>query len=61
MRQAKGNALERKRGTVAFKVTRRESNPFTVDIFQQSAGSKVVKERLVARFTNRTGDFVWNG
>ena len=46
---------------VAFRVTRREARPFTVDIFQQSAGSRVVKERLVARFTNRTRDFVWNG
>ena len=47
--------------TVRFTTQRRQSNPFTVDIFQQSQGSKVVKERLVARFANKSEDFVWNG
>jgi hypothetical protein len=46
---------------VAFGVERRESQPFSVDVFQQSQGSTVVKERLVARFRNKTEGFVWNG
>jgi hypothetical protein len=47
--------------TVRFTTQRRQTKPFTVDIFQQSQGSKVVKERLVAKFSNKTEDFVWNG
>jgi hypothetical protein len=33
----------------------------TVSIFHQSSGRRIIGERLVARFTNRTGDFTWNG
>ena len=46
---------------VAFGVQRREQQPFAVDVFQQSQGSTVVKERLVARFKNKTKGFTWNG
>jgi hypothetical protein len=47
--------------SVTFGVERREEKPFTVDVFQQSQGSTVVKERLVARFANKTAGFKWNG
>ena len=47
--------------TVFFGVERREQQPFSVDVFQQSQGSTVVKERLVARFKNKTKGFKWNG
>jgi hypothetical protein len=30
-------------------------------VFQQSRGRRVIGERLVARYTNRTRSFVWNG
>ena len=46
---------------VAFGVQRREQQPFSVDVFQQSQGSTVVKERLVARFKNKSKGFKWNG
>ena len=32
-----------------------------VDVFQQSAGRRIVGERLVARFGNRADDVRWNG
>jgi hypothetical protein len=47
--------------SVTFGVDRREQQPFTVDVFQQSQGSTVVKERLVARFTKKAKGFKWNG
>ena len=47
--------------TVTFGVDRREQQPFSVDVFQQSQGSTVVKERLVARFKNKSKGFKWNG
>ena len=40
---------------------RRVSAPVTADVFQQSIGRRVTGERLVARFTGRTGSFRWNG
>ena len=46
---------------VTFGVKRRESQPFGVDVFQQSQGPTVVKERLVARFTKKSKGFRWNG
>jgi hypothetical protein len=46
---------------VRFDVERREEQKFTVDVFQQSAGKTVVKERLVARFKNKSAGFTWNG
>ena len=33
----------------------------TVSVFQQSSGRRITGERLVARFTNRTSSFTWNG
>jgi hypothetical protein len=33
----------------------------TVSVFQQSSGRRIIGERLVARFTGRTGAFTWNG
>ena len=41
--------------------SRRESSRFNVDVFQQSAGSKVIRERLIARFPNKSKSFTWNG
>jgi len=57
----KSTAVTPKGKTVTFGVERRESQPFTVDVFQQSQGSTVVKERLVARFKNKSAGFKWNG
>ena len=48
-------------GGVTFDFARRVSQPATVDVFQQSVGRKVTGERLVKRFTNKTGPFTWNG
>ena len=35
--------------------------PVSVDVFQQSVGSRVIGERLVARFPARAGAVSWNG
>lgn len=40
---------------------RTSSAPVTVDVFQTSRGSRVVNERLVARFTDRSTDVAWDG
>ena len=48
-------------GGVDLTFRRRVSQPVTVDIFQQSRGRKVVGERLVKRFTNKSAAFRWNG
>ncbi len=50
-----------KGGKVTFQVDKREDRPFTVDVFQQSQGKKVVKERLIQRFKNKKATFTWNG
>lgn len=57
----RNTAVKPKGKKVTFGVERRESRPFTVDVFQQSQGSRVVKERLVARFRNKSAGFTWNG
>jgi len=44
-----------------FLVNRRQKRSFTVDVFQQSAGRRVIGERRVAHFTNRSGTFSWKG
>jgi hypothetical protein len=44
-----------------FDFSRRESRPVSVDVFQVSVGRRVVGERLVARFTNRSEAFEWDG
>jgi hypothetical protein len=56
------SAAVRPRGSRAlFAFTRNEANPVTVDVFQSSRGRSIVKERLVARFSNRAKSFTWNG
>jgi hypothetical protein len=40
---------------------RRLPRPVDVDVFQQSIGRRVVGERLLARFTNRSEAFTWDG
>jgi hypothetical protein len=46
---------------LAFTVDRRQSRDFTVDLFQQSRGSRVIDNLRVARFANRKGSFKWGG
>jgi hypothetical protein len=46
---------------VALGFTRAVTRPVTVDVFQQSVGRRVIGERLVARFTNRSRGLTWNG
>ena len=46
---------------LTFKVNRREQRPFAVDVFQQTQGRKVIGNRLIARFKNKTKSFTWNG
>ncbi|CAA9504888.1 MAG: hypothetical protein AVDCRST_MAG30-2140 [uncultured Solirubrobacteraceae bacterium] len=49
------------RSSVRLGFDRRVSSPVTVDVFRVSQGSRVVRERLVARFANRSKSFLWNG
>ena len=44
-----------------FGVTRRVQKPFSVTVFQQSNGRRVLDNRAVARFKGRTGSFTWPG
>lgn len=54
------SAVRRGRG-LRFSFARRVDRPVTVDVFQQSRGRRVVDNRLVARFTQKTRAFTWNG
>jgi hypothetical protein len=54
------SAARKGRG-VRFAFARRERNPVRVDVFQQSIGRRVLGERLVARFSNKSRSFTWNG
>ena len=49
----------RRRARIAFR--RRVRQPITVDVFRQSAGRRVIGERLVARFRGVFRSFTWNG
>jgi hypothetical protein len=57
----RSTAVSPKGKSVTFGVERREQQPFTIDVFQQSQRSTVVKERLVYRAANKTAGFSWNG
>ena len=46
---------------VAFNVKVRQKKPFSVEVFQQSQGSKVIGNRLVAKFSGKKKSFTWNG
>ncbi len=46
---------------LAFRFTRRVSNPVSVDVFWTSKGRRIVQNKLVARFTNKRRGFRWNG
>ncbi len=46
---------------VRLSFSRRVSEPVDVDVFRVSEGRRVVRERLVARFRNRSESFTWNG
>ncbi|HEX8101411.1 MAG TPA: hypothetical protein VF533_02270 [Solirubrobacteraceae bacterium] len=48
-------------GKASLAFTRRTNAPVTVDVFRVSTGRRVIRERLVARFRNRTGSVRWNG
>jgi hypothetical protein len=49
-----------KRG-LRFTFTRSVGNPVTTGVYLQTRGRSIIGSRLVARFTNRTGSFAWNG
>jgi hypothetical protein len=44
-----------------FSPTLREKRAYDVEVFQQSSGRRIFKDRLQARFTNRKGGFNWAG
>jgi hypothetical protein len=46
---------------VALTFERRARLPVRVDVFRVSQGPRVIRERLVARFTRRTRSFTWDG
>ncbi len=59
--QTFAHALSSRGGRVSLGFTRAVQQPVTVDVFQQSVGRRVVGERLVARFSNRSSGLTWNG
>jgi len=57
-----GSVSVRRRGRgLALGFTRKVSRPATIDVFQVSQGRRIVGERRVARFANRTSGVSWNG
>jgi Type I phosphodiesterase / nucleotide pyrophosphatase len=44
-----------------FSFSRQSTSAVSVDLFQVSEGSRILGSRRVARFTNRTRSFTWNG
>ena len=58
---ARARTSPRPRGGLLFDVVRRSRSPYTVEVFQESTGRRVLPERLVARFSGREGPFRWNG
>lgn len=44
-----------------FGFSRASSSRATVEVFQDSRGSRLVANKRVARFTGRAGSFTWNG
>lgn len=46
---------------VRFVTDRRERRRYTVDVFQQSSGRRVLAERLVARLSGNRAVVAWNG
>jgi hypothetical protein len=49
------------RGGVDLAFSRRVRRPVQIDVFQVATTRTVLRERLVARFTNRTETVRWNG
>jgi len=45
--------------TLSFTSDRRQTRPFTVEVFQQARGKRVIREKRVARFVDKTADFSW--
>ena len=52
---------DRRRARRAVAFSKRVSQRVNVDVFQVTAGRKVIGERLVARFRNKARSFTWNG
>jgi hypothetical protein len=44
-----------------FAVTRRTKRPFEVNVVQQARGTRLTRNRVVARFKARTRSFTWSG
>jgi len=53
--------VSRRRGGLSLAFDRTSAEPVSVDVFQQSVGRRVVGERLVARFSGRSDDVIWDG
>ncbi len=49
------------RGRLRFQVSRKVNAPFTIDVFRESRGRRVVTEKRVGHFTRRTRGFTWRG
>ena len=54
-------AVRPRRRGLRVSFARRTTNPVQVDVFQQSRGRQIFGNRLVARFTRRSGPLVWSG
>ena len=59
LRSASVRPRGRRGGTLAFR--RRVARSVDVDVFQSSIGRRVIGERLVARFADRSRSISWNG
>ncbi|HEX8208180.1 MAG TPA: hypothetical protein VF587_19110, partial [Solirubrobacteraceae bacterium] len=53
--------LRNTRRGLRFRVARKVKRPFTVDVFRESRGRRVVTEKRVARFARKRRGFLWRG
>ncbi|MDQ3739672.1 MAG: hypothetical protein M3389_01890, partial [Actinomycetota bacterium] len=49
------------RGRLRFQVARKVDVPFTIDVFRESRGRRVVTEKRVGHFPRRARGFTWRG
>ena len=59
MRSVAARGVGRRKLRITFR--RNVRQPVNVDVFQESRGRRVLRERLVARFRGQSAGFTWNG
>jgi hypothetical protein len=58
---ARVRARSAARGALRFSVARKVNAPFTIDVFRESRGRRVITEKRVGHFVRRQRGFLWRG